>query len=225
MTDTPLKHPSQKAAKEHHRRGESMCAACFELCPHGTPSGYRNWGCRCAACQQASGHKSRTDIDIQHPSIKAAKEHHRLGEPMCSACFERCPHGLESGYIQWCCRCVVCKGSRVAKKASAYQDNKEAILEQQRKYYKENREAILEQQRKYRAQHPDSAYQRQYYQEHKDRIIERSRQWVADNKEKKRERARKWDNANPEKTRAYQQKYYYESGGYFKQMQTRNGAL
>lgn len=123
-----------------------------------------------------------TETPLKHPSIKAATEHHRRGEPMCAACFERCPHRTTSGYDNWACRCDLCKEAKVISHREHYKENREAIAEQTRKYREENREAIAERARKYR---------------------EENREVVAE----------------------YQRKYYYEGGGYFKQIQSRNGAL
>ena len=48
---------------------------------------------------------------MRHPSMKAASEHNRKGEPMCPACWERIPHGTKAGYVNWACRCDTCRSA------------------------------------------------------------------------------------------------------------------
>ena len=53
----------------------------------------------------------------KHPSLAAAKAHHRAGEQLCDDCFARAPHG-KSAYDSWYCRCDVCAaGARSYRQA------------------------------------------------------------------------------------------------------------
>lgn len=80
--------------------------------------------------------RSRLAKPVKHPSTRAAKAHSRAGEPLCSACEERAPHGTLAGYTTWSCRCEPCRDAM----ADYYEADRDTIRAQQSAYEAANPE-------------------------------------------------------------------------------------
>jgi hypothetical protein len=74
-----------------------MTRASSDLC--GSPSGYKR-GCRCGACRKA------------HAEATAAQKRERVTRAAADPSL--IPHGTQSGYINWLCRCPACKDANRA---------------------------------------------------------------------------------------------------------------
>ncbi|CAB4967573.1 MAG: hypothetical protein F2840_14820 [Actinobacteria bacterium] len=154
-----MNHPSIRAVKQHRADGEPMCPPCAARLPHGK-GGYDAWGCRCSTCSEAArNYRLAVPMDLKHPSTKAARAHSRAGEPLCSACLARAPHGSMSGYTAWYCRCELCRDAWSRK----YESSKTTILRYQELYRDrgDNREKIRSRDRRFRMDNPELVRERQ----------------------------------------------------------------
>lgn len=88
-----------------------------------------------------------------------------------------------------------CRFCKRADSRKYYANNREKILEKERKRYTENREKERERGRIYR-------------ENNKEKVAESSRRYRQNNREKVNARVREWQKANPEKIRGYSRKYY-----------------
>ena len=103
-------------------------------------------------------------------------------------------------------------------------ENKDAIVEQKRRYYLKNKDAIAEKQRHYRSENKESysGYWRQYrsenkevlterdrrrYVENKDAIAEQKRRYCSENKDVTAERYRRYCSQNRERVREYKRRW------------------
>lgn len=74
---------------------------------HGTPNGYRNWGCRCEACKEGHLQYNR-EYAAGRP--KKAKKGLPDGDPR---------HGTNNGYTNHGCRCERCKYANSLRQTEA----------------------------------------------------------------------------------------------------------
>jgi hypothetical protein len=66
---------------------------------HGSPSTYKNWGCRCDHCKAAHAAEQRR--------LRANRIARRDEATL--------PHGSPSTYFNWGCRCEDCKAAKAAQ--------------------------------------------------------------------------------------------------------------
>lgn len=80
------------------------------------------------------------------------------------------------------------------------EENKEKLLDYQKKYYEENKEKILDYQKEYCEENKEkiAEHQKQYYEENKEKIIEHQKKYNAENKEHKKDYDKKYREENKE---------------------------
>jgi len=88
-----------------------------------------------------------------------------------------------------------------------------SLKEYHKKYYEENKETILEKNKKYRDDHKNERkeYIRKYYEENKDRISQYKKNYRIKNKKLLDEKSKKYQNENKNQMVEYQKKYYIKN--------------
>ncbi len=76
-----------------------------EGAPHGTTYGYTTWACRCVDCLAA--HRAQ----IAKWQASNREQRAEVGGRMVSM-RPNCPHGQNSGYTCYSCRCLPCTEAR-----------------------------------------------------------------------------------------------------------------
>ncbi|PFQ72453.1 hypothetical protein COK15_28360 [Bacillus cereus] len=102
-----------------------------------------------------------------------------------------------------------CKLCESVRKGDYYQENKEKIVEQARKYRQENKEKIV----KYRQENKEriSEQKTRYYQENKERIVEQKTRYYQENKERIMERKTRYYQENKERISEQKKRYRQEN--------------
>lgn len=121
------------------------------------------------------------------------------------------PHGTQSGYSYWKCRCDLCVEVKRSIDRAWYVKNREAKKAKSRKWAAENSERKAANSREYREKNADKLQEqkRQYYRDNVETTKERVRAWRAANPEKKRANDRRARERDPEKHRASRLESYY----------------
>lgn len=101
-----------------------------------------------------------------------------------------------------------CKACQKARNAVRYQANRDAILEQNKRWREANPEKQKEMDRRWRKENPDrvKAAQRRHREQTRDKSAEYARKWRATNRDHCRSYEREYRDANREKIREQQAK-------------------
>lgn len=89
-----------------------------ELVPHGTVTGYQNWGCRCPLCRG------------QHSAAQARWRAARVARGEADPSL--IPHGTTGGYINWGCRCNRCSAAQAIDHVDWYIGTHPAAFREER---------------------------------------------------------------------------------------------
>lgn len=84
--------------------------------PHGTASGYSNYGCRCRACTG-----EWTAATRRRRAERVAR--YLARDPVTGAWVTTAPgvvHGLPATYQNWACRCDACRRAATAARVARY---------------------------------------------------------------------------------------------------------
>lgn len=149
--------------------------------PHGTPSAYKHWKCRCEVCVGAKRERDRAYYAANKDAVKAKVAAYRAANP-----------------------------DKVKERARRHREaNRDRILERQREYARENAEAARERSRQWRLDNPEwaRANNRAWKAKNREKVREAGREYMrrkfeAD-PEAYRERRRSW--YQTERGRAYRQ--------------------
>jgi hypothetical protein len=88
--------------------------------PHGRPTGYSNYGCRCGECTAAWTAK----IQRRRSDRRALLEPDESGVMVTSAPVR---HGLKATYDNWGCRCRPCTDAKTEYARSRYSAHRERV--------------------------------------------------------------------------------------------------
>ena len=120
---------------------------------------------------------------------------------------KRCPGCGEVKVIEEFSRSKRAKDGRQSRckacKRRHYEENREAVLDQQRRHYEENREAVLERNRRYREENREAGLERKrrHYEENREALIAYQCRYREENREAIRERQRRYYAENRDMTR------------------------